>query len=244
MVRVMDESPMDESPMDESPIDESPERPVTTTLEEALALHQFEMTKATRHKLRRWCELLWEANQRMNLTRHTDWSTFVGRDLTDVLELSKLLDEGLQVLDIGSGGGVPGLVLAIVRPDLDISVCDSVGKKAEVLKSFCETLQLPVTVFHERAESVLKQYAFDCCVARAVGPMWKMLTWLDGRWADARVLYTFKGPRWREELTEAKERGLTKRLVATPVARYPLHSTDPNAPPIESFIIRVMRDKG
>ncbi len=230
--------------MDESSRDETQEKTVARSLEAALAFHQIELTRATRHQLRRWCELLWEANQRMNLTRHTDWSTFVGRDLVDVLELSKLLDDGKRILDIGSGGGVPGLVMAIVRPDLEITVCDSVGKKAEALRSFCETLQLPVTVFHERAESILKEHGFDCCTARAVGPMWKMLTWLDGRWANARILYTFKGPRWREELTEAKELGLTKRLVATPVARYPLHSTDPNAPPIESFIIRVMRDRG
>lgn len=225
-------------------MDETQQPSTARSLEEALASHQIELTRATRKQLRRWCELLWAANQRMNLTRHTDWSTFVGRDLVDVLELSKLLDDGKRVLDIGSGGGVPGLVLAIMRPDLKISVCDSVGKKADALKTFCETLPLPVTVFHERAEKVLKEQGFDCCTARAVGPMWKMLTWLDGRWAEARILYTFKGPRWREELTEAKERGLTKRLVATPVARYPLHSTDPNAPPIESFIIRVMRDRG
>jgi 16S rRNA (guanine527-N7)-methyltransferase len=218
--------------------------PATSSLEEALAACEIELASATRRKLKRWCELMWDANQRINLTRHTDWSTFVARDLTDVLQLSNLLDENLEVLDIGSGGGVPGLVLAIVRPDLKVTVCDSVRKKANVLKSLCEALQLPVAVFPERAEAVLADLGFDCCTARAVGPIWKLLTWLNGHWADARKLYTFKGPRWREELAEAKQRGLTKRLLATAVARYPLHSTDADAPPIESVIVRLMRDPG
>ncbi len=162
------------------------------------------------------------------------------RDLIDVLELSKLLDEGLDVLDIGSGGGVPGLVLAILRPDLQVSVCESVGKKARLLRSFADTLNLPVSVFHDRAEKVLDDLGFDCCTARAVGPLWKLFSWLDGRWASVRKLYAFKGPRWRDELADAKQRGLTRRLLVKTMARYPLHSTDPGAPPVESFILRIM----
>ena len=63
------------------------------------------------------------------------------------------------------------MILAIVRPDLEISVCESVGKKAALLKNFVEQLGLPAGVYHDRAENVLDDVGFDCCTARAVGPM-------------------------------------------------------------------------
>lgn len=213
-------------------------------LEESLRRHGIELHAEVRRRLARWCELMWAANEQINLTRHTTWEAFVARDLTDVLELSRLLDSGLAVLDIGSGGGVPGLVLAIVRPDLDVTVCDSVGKKARVLESLCKELELPVAVFHDRAENLFDDLGFDCCVARAVGPLWKMLGWLREHWAGARVLYAFKGPRWHDELAEAKSRGLTRFIHVKAVARYPLQSTDPHAPPLESVILRITREGG
>ena len=86
--------------------------------------------------LERYCELLWEWNEKINLTRHTDYEKFVARDLVDSLAFAEFLEPGEKVLDVGSGGGVPGVVLAIVRPDLKVSLADSVGKKAKVLKRY------------------------------------------------------------------------------------------------------------
>ena len=213
-------------------------------LEALLARHDFEFTARVTKRLKQYCRLLWEANRQVNLTRHTDFDSFVSRDLVDVMQLSALLPENHEVLDIGSGGGVPGLVLAIVRPDLQISVCDSVGKKAAILSKFIEQLDLPVTMYHDRAENVLDDMRFDTCTARAAGPMWKLLTWLNGRWLHANRLLAFKGPRWAEEVSEAKRRGLTKGLVIKPVARYPLYSTDKDAQPLESFIIQARPASG
>lgn len=210
-------------------------------LEKALKFHELPLTAKTTRLINKYCRLLWAANERLNLTRHTDVDTFVARDLMDVTQAASLLPENQEVLDIGSGGGVPGLVLAMIRPDLEVAVCESVGKKANVLKEFVEQLELPVTVYHDRAEAVLDDMRFHCCLARAVGPMWKLLTWLDGRWLNAHRLLTFKGPRWVEEVTEAKTRGLTKKLLIKPVASYPLYSTDKDADPLESLIIEVKR---
>lgn len=196
-----------------------------------------------RKRLQRYCRMLWDANQHLNLTRHTDWDVFVSRDLTDVMQLSALLDRPeMEILDIGSGGGIPGVVLAIVRPDLRISVCDSTQKKARVLQEMVTELELPVTVHAERAESVLEDDGFDACTARAVGPIWKLLTWLNGHWPSIRRLYAFKGPRWQDELAVAKEKGLTRRLIVKAVARYPLVSTDRDAGDLESVIVRMMKD--
>ena len=213
-------------------------------LKASLEAHEIQLSTKQTKLIRQYCKMLWEANQNVNLTRHTDSATFVARDLADVLKLSQLLPENQEILDIGSGGGVPGVVLALVRPDLEISLCESVGKKAAVLKSMIEKLELPVVLYHDRAEKVLQDMRFDACVARAVGPMWKLLTWLDESWLNAHRLLAFKGPRWAEEVTEAKSRGLTKGLIIKPVAKYPLHSTDQDAEALNSFIIEAKRAIG
>ncbi len=211
------------------------------SLKVELENHEFELSTSQEKLIRKYCRLLWQANQTINLTRHTDFKTFVARDLVDVLQLSKLLPQNQEVLDIGSGGGVPGLVMAIVRPDLEISVCESVGKKAKVLQQIVDELQLPVVVYPDRAENVLEDLRYDVCTARAVGPMWKLLTWLDDRWLHAQRLLAFKGPRWAQEVSEAKTRGLTKGLIIKPIAKYPLHSTDPDAEKLNSYIVEAKR---
>ena len=83
--------------------------------------------------LEQYCQLLWSRNRHLNLTRHTDYEKFVSRDLLDTMELSSLIPPSMEVLDVGSGGGVPGIVLSIIRPDLEITLAESVTKKAEAL---------------------------------------------------------------------------------------------------------------
>ena len=72
------------------------------------------------------------------------------------------------MLDVGTGGGVPGVVLAIVRPDLRISLTDSVGKKARVVADIVAQLGLSAPVLHARAEDILSQEPFDALLVRAV----------------------------------------------------------------------------
>src|ERR671919_480947 len=91
--------------------------PESDTLAAALARHDITLPAEQAALLDRYCRLLWEWNEKLNLTRHTDYEKFVSRDLADSLELAKHLKPGEEVLDVGSGGGVPGIVLAIVRPD-------------------------------------------------------------------------------------------------------------------------------
>ena len=84
--------------------------------------------------LQQYCELLWDWNTRLNLTRHTDYESFVTRDLLDSSRLAGHIPEGNSVLDVGSGGGVPGIVITILRPDLAVTLIDSTAKKANALK--------------------------------------------------------------------------------------------------------------
>ena len=172
------------------------------------------------NRIQQYCILLWHKNQSLNLTRHTDWETFVSRDLIDTLELSKLIPADKQVLDVGSGGGVPGLLLAILRPDLDVCLTESVGKRAAVLGEFAEHLGVHCQIYQERAENILADFRFDFTTARAVGSLSKMCVWFTDRWLNAGSLLAVKGPNWVNEEKEANEAGLTGEINIRSLVEY------------------------
>jgi 16S rRNA (guanine527-N7)-methyltransferase len=91
-----------------------------------------------------YCQLLWEWNEKVNLTRHVTPELFVKRDLLDSWHLAQLLHPNEEVLDMGTGGGVPGVIVAILRPDVEVSLCDSVGKKARIVDEIVRQLDLSV----------------------------------------------------------------------------------------------------
>ncbi len=180
----------------------------------ALARNGIELQGETTAQLERYCRLLWDWNTRLNLTRHLTFEAFVTRDLLDTLNLSQHIDKGIRVLDMGSGGGVPGIPLAILRPDLKISLSDSMTRKAAVLQSMVQTMNIKVAVHSDRAENILKRHHFHTATARAVAPLSKLLTWFASGWKSVNQMLLIKGPRFQEELAEAEASGLMKRLEA------------------------------
>lgn len=177
-------------------------------------------------QLDRYCQLLWDWNTKLNLTRHTDYEKFVSRDLVDSLVIARHLLAGERVLDVGTGGGVPGIVLAICRPDLEISLSESVAKKARVAEQIVADLGLSLPVHHGRAEDLLAEKTFDTLVVRAVAPLAKLLTWFHDRWGAFDRLLAIKGPNWLTERQEARQRNLLKRLDLRKLETWPLPGTD------------------
>lgn len=204
----------------------------TSELTEAMSLHRDRLplvenlTAEQIEKLAEYCRLLWKWNESLNLTRHTDFDKFVSRDLVDTLELARLIEPGERVLDIGSGGGVPGIVLAIIRPDLIVTLSESVAKKTRALEDIVMQLGLPIGVAGARAEELLEVQPFDVVTARAVGPLVKLLTWLKPFWPKAGKLLAIKGPKWVEERKEARHRGLMRGLELRKAAEYKLAGAD------------------
>ncbi len=184
---------------------------------------------ADESRVQKYCEALWRENQSLNLTRHLDYDTIVARDLNDVLQVSRLIQPGKRLLDIGSGGGVPGVLLAILRPDLKITLCESMAKKARVLESIVRELELTCRICHQRAEDLLAVERFDVCVARAVGPLWKICNWFQGRWRSMGQLLAFKGSRWEEELTEARRYPSFNEVKIRVALEYPMLGTESTA---------------
>jgi 16S rRNA (guanine527-N7)-methyltransferase len=122
--------------------------------------------------------LLLDANQRMNLTRVTLPDDVARLHLLDALAGLPLLDSRApnRVIDLGSGGGIPALPLALARPEVQWTLVDSVGKKANVLRGFAEALGMRnVTVIAERAETLGRDAShrerYDLVTARACAPL-------------------------------------------------------------------------
>jgi 16S rRNA (guanine527-N7)-methyltransferase len=211
---------------DDTPTADSPGTEYPTDLAAALRGSEIELTEAQIELLDRYRELLWKWNEQLNLTRHTTLEKFVARDVVDSWELAKLLQKRERILDVGTGGGVPGLILAICRPDLRVSVCESVQKKAKVVEAMVVELNLPVSVYGCRAEEVLELQTFDTLVARGVAALAKVLRWVQPHWGAFERMLLIKGRKWVDERGEARHLGLLKKLELRKAATYLTPRTD------------------
>ncbi len=189
-------------------------------LAETLSTYGFVVTDEQCRLLRRYCEQLWNWNTRLNLTRHTDSEAFVTRDLNDTQQLNNHLHSGESVLDVGSGGGVPGIVLAILNQSLNISLSESTQKKAVALEAIVAELGLSIPVLSERAENIVRRQSFDTITARAVAPLRKLLPWFQPQRHRIGRLLLVKGPSWQTECDEAQLAGLMKRVEVSVLTEY------------------------
>ena len=110
---------------------------------------------------------------------------------------------GATVADVGSGAGLPGLVWAIARPDLDVTLIEPLLRRTTFLEEAVEALGLDrVTVLRARAEEVRE--TFDVVTARAVAPLEKLATWCLPLVRPGGVLLALKGMRAEEEAASSR----------------------------------------
>ncbi|HSV12871.1 MAG TPA: 16S rRNA (guanine(527)-N(7))-methyltransferase RsmG [Tepidisphaeraceae bacterium] len=159
--------------------------------------------------LSRYLDLLLEANARMNLTRITDRAAAELQHVADSFTLLPYLPKTPHALaDVGSGGGVPGIPLAIARPDARVTLIEATKKKAVFLKETVAALQLSnVTIVDQRAEDVARgdlREAFDIAIARAVATMDWLAEWCLPLVSKGGKMLAMKGPKVNEELPTAE----------------------------------------
>ncbi len=159
-------------------------------------------------RLSQYLDLLLAGNETMNLTRITDRPAAEIQHVGDSLTLLPFMPTGaFSLADIGSGGGVPGIPLAIARPDARITLIESTKKKADFLTRTAATLQLAnVRVVPQRAEdagnSGLRQ-SFDVVTARAVATIDWLAEWTLPLVKVGGKALLMKGPRHADELPTA-----------------------------------------
>jgi 16S rRNA (guanine527-N7)-methyltransferase len=154
-----------------------------------------------------YVRLLLEANARLNLTRVVEPDAVARLHLLDSLAALPLLPASVErALDLGSGGGVPGIVLAIARPAVRWTLVDSVRKKADALRSFAEALGLTnVEVLDERAELLGRspsRESFDLVTARACAALPVLAEYALPLLRVGGMLLAWKGPISGDELAD------------------------------------------
>lgn len=171
-----------------------------------------DLTDDQRSKFEQLRELYLFWNAQINVISRKDTDDFYERHVLHSLGIAKIMEftPGSSVMDIGTGGGFPGIPLAILFPEVQFHLVDSIGKKIKVVKEVAQALNLSnVRATHARAEEIKEQ--FDFIVSRAVTAMPAFLPWTKGKFLKENknqlpngILY-LKGGDLKEEMAPVNQ---------------------------------------
>lgn len=155
------------------------------------------------------CNIMLEQNKVMNLSAIRDEVGVICRHFADSLTVAKHIHEGAKILDVGSGGGMPTLPLAIARPDIQITALDATAKKTAYILSAAQKLGLSnVSILCGRAEELgaSPEYRekFDVVCARAVAELRVLAEWCVPFAKKGGLFIAMKGKNGEIELADAK----------------------------------------
>ena len=139
--------------------------------------YKITLTENQYEQFQKYFELLAEWNEKMNLTAITDESGVALKHFADSLSLLNFVDipQNSSLADVGTGAGFPGVVLKIARPDIKLTLIDSLNKRLVFLGEVCAQLGIDAELIHSRAEDGARdeklRESFDFAVSRAVARM-------------------------------------------------------------------------
>lgn len=139
--------------------------------------YKITLTENQYEQFQKYFELLVEWNEKMNLTAITDESGVALKHFADSLSLLNFVDipQNSTLADVGTGAGFPGVVLKIARPDIKLTLIDSLNKRLVFLNEVCSQLSIDAELIHSRAEDGARDEKlrenFDFAVSRAVARM-------------------------------------------------------------------------
>ena len=175
-----------------------------TVLKSGAAELGLSLSDAQYEQLLGYLALIQKWNKVYNLTAVRDPQEMLTHHLLDSLTAIAPLvrhtgGQPAKVLDVGSGGGLPGIVLAICRPELNVSCVDTVGKKAAFIQQVAASLKLPnLHGIHARVETLTGPFDVVCC--RAFASLPDFVNWSRGALAEQGVWMAMKGKHPQAEI--------------------------------------------
>lgn len=169
----------------------------------------FSLSEKQLSQFQRYMELLVEWNEKMNLTAITDPEGVTVKHFFDSLLFLKAVElpEGASLIDVGTGAGFPGIPLAIARPDIKLTLLDSLNKRLVFLAEVCRELGIQADIRHARAEEGGRQKElreqFDFATARAVAGMNVLSEYCVPFVKPGGAFVAMKGPDGEEEAKQA-----------------------------------------
>ncbi len=184
----------------------------------------IEITPDITEKLNLYGNLLLEWNEKINLTAITEPEDVLYKHFYDCILFFKnsLVPENAKIIDVGTGAGFPGLVLKIVRPDLEVTLLDSLNKRINFLNEVIDKLGLKgITAVHSRAEdggkNSLYREKYDIACARAVAAMPILMEYCVPFVKIGGQFIAMKGPSVKDELAlcnnAIKQLGVEKPII-------------------------------
>ncbi len=170
--------------------------------------YQIEYTEEMLEKLNKYYNIVLEQNQTMNLTRIVSKEYFAIKNILDSILPIKIIPNGATVVDVGTGAGLPGIPIKILRPDIKLTLIDSLQKRVNFLKKVVEIYEFKdVKCEHSRAEDFAKdnRECFDVCVSRAVARLNTLCEYCLPLVKINGIMIAYKSLKAKEELKEAKK---------------------------------------
>ncbi len=168
-----------------------------------------ELSDKQKHQFNQLGQIYANWNEKINVISRKDMDHFYERHVLHALAIAKFTDlSNKKILDVGTGGGFPGVPLAIIFPDAQFTLVDSINKKITVVKEVTQFIELQnVEAMHQRAEKVKGK--FDFVVSRAVTRMNNFIPWVTEKIASENPMHdsgilALKGGDLDEEMKEIK----------------------------------------
>ena len=167
------------------------------------------VSRETLKKIEKYCDFLIEYNKKLNLISKSTENMIMSRHIEDSSQLLKYIKSGdKNILDIGSGAGFPGIVMYIIKNDLNIEfkldIVEKSSKKCTYLQELCKFLEIDV-VIHNHDVKNLKKKNYTTLVSRAFKPLNSFLHILDMSKITFNKILLLKGQSYNTELTEAEK---------------------------------------
>jgi 16S rRNA (guanine527-N7)-methyltransferase len=177
--------------------------------------------KGREDQIQRYAELLKGAGIERGLIGPKEGDRIWERHIANCIPITTILPKNVRLVDIGSGAGLPGIVIALARPDLKVTLVEPLQRRVDFLNEVVAELGIPVEVIRGRAERVKKQ--FEIVTARAVAPLEKLINISWHMIPKGGSLMAMKGESAAEEMAATTlKKGSTTQLHEISLPNLPI----------------------